>query len=100
MTKIIDAAVNFHDGETYGRKLIIEHSQEIPDSFLDSLKAQRFESQNAPMGDFHRVASIPAVVYEKWLRDGYDAQKEPIAKTLAKLRHESLEYFITTNKRF
>jgi hypothetical protein len=99
MTNIIDSDYVFHDGETYGKQLVIEHKQEIPESFLDTLKAKRFASQGAPMGDFHHVASIPTVIYEEWLRQGYDAQKEPLAKTVAKLKAEHLDAFLTTDKR-
>lgn len=99
MTQIIDIDNVFHDGETYGKQLVIEHRQEIPESFLDRLKAKRNATSGAPMGDFHQVASIPTVIYEEWLRQGYDAQKEPIAKTVAKLKAESLDAFLTTDKR-
>lgn len=100
MNQIIhDINVDFLDGETYGKQLIVEHKQEIPQSFIDKLKAKRFESQNAPMGDFHQVASIPTAVYEKWLRDGYNAQHEPISRTVAKLKAEHLDAFLTTDRR-
>lgn len=94
---IIDADYSFLDGDFGG--LAIEHKQEIPQTFLDRLRDARNGSTGRRMGDFERVASIPVVVYEKWLREGYDAQKEPIQKTLAKLRAEHLDYFITTDKR-
>ena len=99
MTDIIDKNIDFLNGETYGKQLIVKHTQDIPESFIDQLKAKRFASQNAPMGDFHQVASIPTVIYEQWLRSGYDAQKEPIAKTVAKLKAEHLDAFLTTDKR-
>lgn len=100
MTSLIhDIDVAFLDGETYGKQLIVEHKQEIPQTFLDELKAIRNGSNARPMGDFHQVASIPVAVYEKWLREGYDASKEPIRNTVAKLKAESLEYFLTTDKR-
>jgi len=93
---IIDTSVDFHDSAD---GLLIQHHQEIPQSFLDQLKEARNGSAGRPMRDFERVASIPVSVYEKWLREGYDAQKEPVSKTLAKMRIEGLEYFITTEKR-
>lgn len=94
---LIDHQVEFLDGDETN-PLLIKKTQELPQEFLDSLKAERDASTSKPAGEFHRVASIPTVVYEKWLKDGYDAQKEPIAKTLAKLKAEHLDYFITTNK--
>lgn len=94
---LIDHQVEFLDGDETN-PLLIKKTQELPQEFLDSLKAERDASTSKPAGEFHRVASIPTVVYEKWLKEGYDAQKEPIAKTLAKLKAEHLDYFITTNK--
>ena len=97
MVKLINHLVEFLDGDE-SNPLVIKKTQELPQEFLDSLKAERDASTSVPAGEFHRVASIPTVVYEKWLREGYDAQKEPIAKTLAKLKAEHLDAFITTNK--
>lgn len=94
---LIDHQVEFLNGDETN-PLLIKKTQELPQEFLDSLKAERDASTSKPAGEFHRVASIPTVVYEKWLKEGYDAQKEPIAKTLAKLKAEHLDYFITTNK--
>ena len=95
--KLLNPTLDFHEhGEL---DLAIEHTQEIPQSFLDQLKEARDGSVSSLAGNFHHAASIPVVVYEKWLREGYDAQKEPIKATLAKLRSEHLDYFIATNKR-
>lgn len=96
MTNLIDTNVNLlaDDGS-----LLVQKTQEITQDFLDDLKAQRIASAGRPTGDLHKAASIPVVVYERWLRDGYDARLEPITKTLAKLRAEGLDYFITTDKR-
>lgn len=96
MTKLIDTNVNFLTDDD---NLVVKKTQEITQDYLDALKAERNESTARPAGDFHRAASIPVVVYERWLRDGYDARQEPIAKTLAKLKAEGLDYFITTDKR-
>lgn len=94
---LIDSKVDFHDGSHAGR-LVIERSQDITTEYLDELKAERDASGSKPMGNFHRFASIPSAVYEKWLREGYDAGKEPARKTLLKLHTEGLDAFITTNR--
>ena len=52
------------------------------------------------MGDFVEVCSVPVVVVEKWLKEGFDIHKEPASKILSKLRAENLGAFIATNKRF
>jgi hypothetical protein len=98
MTKIIDPTVEFLEGD-HDAQLVVKHQQDIPQEHLDSLKEARAASTTRKMGDWHRAASIPTSVYEAWLRSGYDAQKEPIAKTMAKLRQEGLDYFITTDRR-
>lgn len=98
MTKVIDTKVEFLEGE-HDAQLVIKKTQDIPQEHIDSLKEARAASTSRKMGDWHRAASIPTSVYEAWLRAGYDAQKEPIAKTLAKLRQEGLDYFITTDRR-
>lgn len=78
--------------------LVIERSQSIDTSYIDSLKAQRAESLNRREGEFMRVASVPVAIAEKWMREGYDIFNEPIKKTVAKLQLENLDDFITTNK--
>lgn len=78
--------------------LAIQRVQEIPQWWLDQLKDARFESKNRPAGEYHRAASIPQAVVDQWLREGYDVFKEPVSKSLAKLKAEGLDYFITTDK--
>jgi hypothetical protein len=95
MTNIHDIAVDFDENS---EGLVIQKSQEITQEYLDSLKQARFESKNRPAGEYHRAASIPTVIHEQWLKAGYDCTKEPIRKTLARLRAEGLDYFITTDK--
>jgi hypothetical protein len=94
---IHDININF-DENTEG--LVIEKSQAIPDEWLQTLKNERFESKNKRTGEYHRAASIPVAVHELWLTQGYDMTKEPIKKTLAKLKAEGLDAFITSDKAF
>lgn len=95
MTKLHDIAVDFDENS---EGLVIQKAQEIPQDYIDSLKDHRFESKNRPSGEYHRAASIPVVIVEKWLKEGYDVYNEPVRKTLAKLKAEGLDYFITTDK--
>lgn len=88
------------DFEEEGSNLVIAKSQDITDAYLQSLKDARFGSKNQRAGEYHRAASIPVIVHEKWLKEGYDCTKEPIKKTLAKLKLEGLDYFITSDKAF
>src|SRR5574337_472326 len=95
--KLIDPYVEFLDGDS-NTQLVIKHTQEIPDAFLTQLKEARIESDRRPMGDFHRFASIPTAVVEKWKREGFDVMKESAKSIIRKLQSEDLGAFITTNK--
>ena len=77
----------------------VRFDQYIPDSFLDGLKDSRNASSSAPAGDFHRVASVPVAVVEKWLREGFDIYKEPAAAVVKRLKAEELTAFLATTKR-
>ena len=95
--KLIDPLIEFLDGDSK-TPLVIKQTQEIPDDFLTKLKEARIESTSRPMGDFHRFASIPTAVVEKWRREGFDVMKEPAKAIILKLKSEDLGAFITTNK--
>lgn len=95
--KLIETQIDFHEN---AEGLVIEKAQHIPQWWLDQLKAQRAESKNAPTGDYVKAASIPQAVHEEWLKQGYDCTKEPIRKTIARLKAEGLDYFITSDKQF
>lgn len=96
-SKIHDIGINFDENS---EGLVIEKAQTIPEEYIKSLQEERFGSKHERAGDFHRAASIPVVIHEKWLKEGYDCTKEPIKKTLAKLKAEGLDYFITSDKQF
>lgn len=95
--KIIESKVDFVDGDGVNN-LTVKRFQDIPKEFLDSLAESRAASKERA-GEFHKAASIPAALHEAWLRQGYDCTKEPVKKTLAKLKQEGLDYFIATEKR-
>lgn len=91
-----DSGVSF-DENTDG--LVIQTYQAIPHEFTDALKAERFEnSQSRVKGEYHRVASIPVVVIDKWLREGFDFYTASAKAILAKLKDENLDAFITSDK--
>lgn len=95
--KLVDSNVNFVDGDGINN-LTVKRYQDIPEEFLNGLAEDRKLSSNRA-ADFHKAASIPVALHEMWLRQGYDCTKEPIKKTLAKLKTEGLDYFIATEKR-
>lgn len=80
------------------KKLIIKREQYIPDEMLSALRREREDSLSTPAGEFHRVASIPTAVVDKWLSQGFDIYKAPVEDILLRLRLEELEGFITSKK--
>tara|TARA_Y100000589_G_scaffold301119_1_gene311799 strand:- start:1754 stop:2056 length:303 start_codon:yes stop_codon:yes gene_type:complete len=80
--------------------LFIKKQQEIPDDFLTANKNARIQSSNAPMGNYHKLASIPVIVADKWMKEGfniYDGSVTP-KEIIKKLKEENLEAFLTSNK--
>lgn len=94
-TKLIDFDWDINEN-TDG--LLIRKDQVITDEFLDGLKEDRNASKERA-GEYHKVASVPMVVVEKWLREGFDIWRESPQAVLKKLRDENLEAFIATEKR-
>ena len=76
-----------------------KHTQNISQKFLDDLKDARNESTSKPMGEFHRVASIPTVVVEKWMREGFDLWQATGKEIVARLQKENLDMFMTTDRK-
>ena len=77
-----------------------KHTQKISDDFLKSLKYQRDNSKNQTEGEYMRVASIPTVVVEKWMREGFNIMsgEHSAAEIVKRLKNENLEAFLTTEK--
>lgn len=92
-----------HDsGHSFGENtegLIIQTFQQIPQEFTDALKAERYEnSQSRVKGEYHRVASIPVVVIDKWMREGFDFYQASAKQIITRLKLENLDDFITSDK--
>lgn len=96
---LIDTRTSFHDALHDTDQLLIKRVQEIPQDWLDQLAESRKASTQGKMGNFHRFASIPVGIYEKWLNEGFDARKEKPAAIIAKMKREGLDYFLTTDRR-
>jgi hypothetical protein len=77
--------------------IFVKKEQHISDSFLDRNKDLRFESKQKA-GEYHHMASIPVVVVEKWLKEGFDVYREPAKAIIKRLKQENLEAFLTSNK--
>ena len=77
-----------------------KHTQAISDDFLTSVKEQRNASKDQREGDFMRVASIPTIVVEKWMREGFNIMsgEHSAAEIVKRLKQENLHAFLTTEK--
>lgn len=98
MSTLINPEIEFQNDSD--NALVIKNQQHIPQSFLDRLKVARDESSANKMGDYHRVASIPVVVVEKWMREGFNIWDKNVkaAEVVARLKSENLDAFLTTTK--
>jgi len=82
-----------------GDRVTFKNTQNITTAFLDDLKDSRNASTETREKDFQRVASIPVVVHEQWLREGFDLYKASVKEITKRLRDQSLDYFMATDKR-
>lgn len=98
MTDLIIPQVTFEDD--IDNPFVIKKTQTITDDFLTSTADARLAS-SGPAGNFHRFASIPTVVVEKWAREGFDILKYNYTakEIMDRLRSEDLGAFLTTTKR-
>jgi len=80
--------------------LFIKKTQDISTNHLDALKQQRNDSLSQREGEFMKVASIPAVVVEKWMREGFNILDQNIdgREIVKRLKAENLDAFLTTDK--
>jgi hypothetical protein len=90
-----------HSDSAEGVKLVIKREQDIPDDYISDLKRDKIDTLHTPTGDFFRVASIPVEVIQKWAREGFifEEHLHNLPAIMNRLRAESLDAFITTNKR-
>ena len=96
---LINPLVSFEQ-DVDGKNLQIINTQEIPDSFLQSLADKRIASTNTRANDFYHVASVPIAVVDHLLTHyGFDVMNAPVRETLAMLKRVELDHFIATQKR-
>jgi hypothetical protein len=93
--KILDSSTQF---DQFADNLVIKRQQEIPQWFIDQLREIKGESKSKREGNFMLVASVPTIIHEQWLKEGFDMTSEPYRETLKRLRALHLDDFIATNK--
>lgn len=85
---------------TTGGGLAIKRTQEITDGFLSGLAASRDASRHGKMGEMHKVASIPTVIVEKWMREGFNIFDKNISlkDIIRKLNSEDMQNLMATER--
>ena len=78
-----------------------KHTQDIDQNLIDSLARQRHETAGKREGEFMHVASIPTIIVEKWMREGFNVMsgEHSAAEIVKRLKQENLEAFLATEKR-
>jgi hypothetical protein len=92
---ILDATMDF--GEN-AEGLFLKTTQEIDHDLLDCLKEKRMASRERT-GELMHVASVPVVLVEKWLREGFNIYQAPAREIVARLQREDLGAFLATTRR-
>jgi hypothetical protein len=95
---IEDSQHSFQWDHELGRPIAVKGKQEVDSSFLSDLSDLRTRSANQKEGNMMKVASIPVVVVDKWMREGFDVFKASAKEIVAKLKAEDLGHFMATNK--
>ena len=80
--------------------LFVKKSQDIPQHLIDDIADHRKASSGKREGNFMKVASIPTVIIEKWMSEGFNIFDSNIkaADIVKRLKAENLDAFLTTDK--
>lgn len=102
----VQDGTTFHDSQhsfewdlRLGRPIAVKSTQEIDDYVLDDLSDLKVRSANRREGEMMKVASIPVVVVDKWMREGFDVFKASAKEIVAKLSSEDMGHFMATSKK-
>lgn len=100
MTKNLHLNDIQHQLDVNADGLYHKHTQHIPDSLLTDLAEQRQQTATQREGDYMKVASIPTVIVEKWMREGFNILDPNIdgREIVKRLKQENLEHFLATEK--
>ena len=94
-TNLIGVNTNYlQSGDVVFRK----HTQSISQSFLDDLKDSRNSSKDQNEGEFMKVASIPVIVVEQWMREGFNIYEATGQEIVKRLKDQNLDGFMATEK--
>ena len=94
----VDVKVQVSDD---AKTLNVAKQQYIPDSFLKGLAEEREASKTNKMGEYHKVASIPVALVEKWKSEGFDIfdKNNSLRDVLNRLQSQDFHQFIATSRK-
>ena len=82
---------------------VFKRTQEIDDRFLDGIADHRIDTASdfTPTGDMYLAASIPTVVVEQWLAEGFNIfdPNNKLEDIMKRLQRYDMERLIATSKR-
>lgn len=80
---------------------LIRRVQDVDDRLLSQLNDKRLASQHAKMGDLHHVCSIPTVIVEKWMAEGFNIFDKNVSlpDVVKRLHSEDMSLLMATSKR-
>jgi len=94
--QLIDPRTKFlEDG---AGRTVIQRAQHLGTEFFEGLRASRDTCRDAPSREMERVCSVPVVLADKWLREGFDMWSAKPRDIVARLRLEGHDDLITTTK--
>lgn len=83
--------------------LVEVNQQVLTDGFLRGLRdVKKYEERSRYVRrkeELRRVASVPAIIVEKWLKEGFNVYREPARAVVKKCCEEGLDDFVTTRGR-
>ena len=105
MTTVIDSTDRLHLEVDRNMKITsaaIEATQEVPDSFLKGLAAQRTFQDAKFAPDDVQVCSLPGALVDHWFRNGFSIWDPNVTAQdiILRLSSEDLTAFLTTSKTF
>ncbi len=78
--------------------LVRTSEQELPGTYWEGLQWAREQDAKNRCPELWRVASVPAIFVEAWMRDGFNIWEETAEAVVKRLRENDLSEFCTTRK--
>lgn len=75
--------------------VFFQQTQEIPQDFLDDLRSERLAKQHVRYGELNKVASVPELVWDLWVKQGRDPWNASPREIVAWLNKDGLDAFVT-----